>query len=63
MIAKEFKIIKKLRMMKETEKDLSTRTTHREEFEYIGLCLGELMRFLFEDLRKKFAGNKKFNKG
>jgi hypothetical protein len=42
---------------------LSTRTTHREEFEYIGICLGELMRFFIENLEKKISGGKKYLKG
>jgi hypothetical protein len=33
---------------------LSTRTTHREEIEYLGLCLGELMKFFIENLEKNF---------
>jgi hypothetical protein len=42
---------------------LSTRTTHREEIEYLGLCLGELMKFFIENLEKKFSDRKKSVKG
>lgn len=36
-----------------------TRTTHKEEFEYIGIVLRELMRFLVDDLKKFFRRGKK----
>jgi hypothetical protein len=42
---------------------LTTRTTHKEELEYIGITLGELMRLLIQKLRKKFRGAQKDSKG
>jgi hypothetical protein len=41
---------------------LSTRTTHREELEYLGVTLGELMRIVIKNLRKNFRGGKNSQK-
>jgi len=41
---------------------LSTKTTHKEEFEYIGVTLGELMRIMVKNLRKNFRAAKKSQK-
>lgn len=41
---------------------LSTRTTHKEELEYLGITLGELMRIVVKNLKKNFLGGKKSQK-
>jgi hypothetical protein len=41
---------------------LSTRTTHKEELEYIGITLGELMRFGAQGIQKFFRRGKKSSK-
>lgn len=38
---------------------LSTRTTHKEELEYIGITLGELMRFGVQEIKKFFRRGKR----
>ena len=42
---------------------LSTRTTHKEELEYLGITLGELMRFGAQEIQKFFRRGKKIGKG
>jgi hypothetical protein len=44
--------------MRKIEKGISTRTTHKEEFEYIGITLGELMRFGVQEIKKFFPRGK-----
>lgn len=40
--------------MWKNKKSISTRTTHKEELEYIGVTLGELMRFGVQEIQKIF---------
>ena len=41
---------------------LSTRTTHKEELEYIGITLGELIKFGAQGMQKFFRRGKKSSK-
>jgi hypothetical protein len=47
-----------LRLSSREKNSQSTRTTHKEEFEYIGLCLRELLRFWWDDRKKFFRKGK-----
>lgn len=40
-----------------------TRTTRREELEYLGITLKELLRILIKNLKKKFPRSEKSSKG
>jgi hypothetical protein len=41
---------------------LTTRTTHKEELEYIGIVLVELLRFGVQGIKKNFSRRKNHHK-
>ena len=47
-----------LRLSLRKKNSLSTRTTHKEELEYIGITLGELIRFGAQEVKKFFRRGK-----
>lgn len=47
-----------LKLSLRKKNSLSTRTTHKEELEYIGIVLIELMRFGAQSIKKFFPGAK-----
>jgi hypothetical protein len=48
--------------MRKNKKSISTRTTHKEELEYLGIVLVELMRFGAQGIQKFFRRGKKSSK-
>jgi hypothetical protein len=44
--------------MRKNKKSISTRTTHKEELEYLGIVLVELMRFGAQGIQKFFRRGK-----
>jgi hypothetical protein len=51
-------MILSLRLSLRKKNFLSTRTTHREELEYIAITLGELLKFGAQEIKKIFPRGK-----
>jgi uncharacterized protein YaaW (UPF0174 family) len=51
-----------LKLSLRKKNSLSTRTTHKEELEYLGITLGELMRFGAQEIQKFFRRGKNSSK-